>query len=75
MQNARTIVGSRDNVNALIMAAQLEGCWSEVARIVVTYYTPEVTVLFRMTGASAAELDAWAKVIELSYNFEVRYVG
>lgn len=73
--NVRTIAGDEDTINALIMAAALNNCWSQVQRtVLLCRWSPDIVAMYRQVGATTDELIAWNKIVEISRNFEVRYV-
>lgn len=72
----RSIHGDPDTIEALIMAARMEGLWSVLDKPNTVCVIPSMdrVTLYRFTGCTPEEIMAWNDLLKLSRNFEVRYV-
>lgn len=75
----RSIHGKPEVIEALIMAARMEGIWQELREpeynmAVTVAHIHDTSVLHRITGSDVRQIMAWNQLLALSKNFEVTYV-
>lgn len=72
----RSIHGTPEVIDALIMAARMKGLWTVLDKPSVVCVIPAVgaVTLYRLTGCTPEEIMAWNQLLALSKHFEVTYV-
>lgn len=71
---SKAVAGPVEVIDALIVAAKMTGVWPERSGKVMVVPWQDIKTVYRLEAISVQGMWWWRDFIELSRNFEVRYV-
>jgi hypothetical protein len=70
-----TLSATPDIIDALIIAAQMQGIWDKLGEQAIVYNLHGKRNIYRLTGMSHTEAYAWNELVQLSFKFKMVRIG